>query len=117
MDPPLSLARPTVFDLQKTAELEKFLVETGLYEGEEQSAKREEVLREIDGIVKEWVKRLTRQKGFSEQIVEKANAVLFTFGSYRLGVTLFFPLFFYSIQLVPSGTIGYLFDYLIFLLM
>uniref|UniRef100_A0ACD5ZMM0 Uncharacterized protein n=3 Tax=Avena sativa TaxID=4498 RepID=A0ACD5ZMM0_AVESA len=86
MDPPLSLARPTVFDLQKTAELEKFLVEMGLYEGEEQSAKREEVLREIDGIVKDWVKRLTSQKGFSEQIVEKANAVLFTFGSYRLGV-------------------------------
>ncbi|KAM0896784.1 hypothetical protein ACQ4PT_022995 [Festuca glaucescens] len=85
MDPPLSLARPTVFDLQKTAELEKFLVDMGLYEGEEQSAKREEVLREIDGIVKEWVKRLTSQKGFSEQIVEKANAVLFTFGSYRLG--------------------------------
>ncbi|XP_051194574.1 nuclear poly(A) polymerase 4 isoform X1 [Lolium perenne] len=86
MDPPLSLARPTVFDLQKTAELEKFLVDMGLYEGEEQSAKREEVLREIDAIVKGWVKRLTSQKGFSQHIVEKANAVLFTFGSYRLGV-------------------------------
>ncbi|KAM0897677.1 hypothetical protein ACQ4PT_022401 [Festuca glaucescens] len=86
MDPPLSLARPTVFDLQKTAELEKFLVDMGLYEGEEQSAKREEVLREINRIVKGWVKRLTSQKGFSEHIVEKANAVLFTFGSYRLGV-------------------------------
>ncbi|CAM0946128.1 unnamed protein product [Alopecurus aequalis] len=86
MDPPLSLARPTMFDLQKTAELEKFLVEMGLYEGEEQSAKREEVLREIDVIVKEWVKRLTSQKGYSEQMIEKANAVLFTFGSYRLGV-------------------------------
>ena len=38
-------------------------------------------------IVKEWVKRLTSQKGCSEQMIEKANAVLFTFGSYRLGVT------------------------------
>lgn len=86
MDPPLSLTRPTMFDLQKTAELEKFLVEAGLYESEEQSAKREEVLREIDGIVKEWVKQLTSQKGYSEQMIEKANVVLFTFGSYRLGV-------------------------------
>jgi poly(A) polymerase Pap1 len=37
-------------------------------------------------IVKKWVKQLTSQKGYPEQIVEKANAVLFTFGSYRLGV-------------------------------
>ena len=28
----------------------QYLVEMGLYEGEEQSAKREEVLREIDGV-------------------------------------------------------------------
>ncbi|XP_044954707.1 nuclear poly(A) polymerase 4-like isoform X1 [Hordeum vulgare subsp. vulgare] len=86
MDPPLSLTRPTMFDLQKTAELEKFLVEAGLYESKEQSAKREEVLREIDVIVKGWVKQLTSQKGYSEQMIEKANVVLFTFGSYRLGV-------------------------------
>ncbi|EAY85083.1 hypothetical protein OsI_06439 [Oryza sativa Indica Group] len=85
-DPPLSLAMPTVADLHKTAELEKFLVEAGLYEGEEESAKREEVLREIDQIVKEWVKKVTIQKGYSEQMVKEANAVLFTFGSYRLGV-------------------------------
>ncbi|KAL5207320.1 hypothetical protein ABZP36_031755 [Zizania latifolia] len=85
-DPPLSLAMPTVADLQKTAELEKFLVEAGLYEGEEESAKREEVLREIDQIVKEWVKQLTSQKGYAEQMVEEANAAVFTFGSYRLGV-------------------------------
>ena len=30
--------------------LSQYLVEMGLYEGEEQSAKREEVLREIDGV-------------------------------------------------------------------
>jgi hypothetical protein len=38
-------------------------------------------------IVKEWVKQLTIQKGYAEQLVEQANAVLFTFGSYRLGVS------------------------------
>ncbi|CAL4889018.1 unnamed protein product [Urochloa decumbens] len=85
-DPPLSLAGPTVADLQRTAELEKFLVEAGLYEGKEESAKREEVLSEIGQIVKEWVKQLTSKKGYAEQLVERANAVLFTFGSYRLGV-------------------------------
>ncbi|KAK3156406.1 hypothetical protein QOZ80_2AG0106870 [Eleusine coracana subsp. coracana] len=85
-DPPLSLARPTVADLQRTVELEKFLVDAGLYEGKEESAKREDVLCEIDQIVKEWVKQLTIKKGYAEQLVEQANAVLFTFGSYRLGV-------------------------------
>jgi hypothetical protein len=38
-------------------------------------------------IVKEWVKQLTIQKGYAEQLVEQANAVLVTFGSYRLGVS------------------------------
>jgi len=91
-DPPLSLAGPTMADLQRTAELEKFLVEAGLYEGKE-SAKREEVLSEIGQIVKEWVKHLTRKKGYAEQLVERANAVLFTFGSYRLGVSASFSSF------------------------
>lgn len=37
-------------------------------------------------IVKDWVKVLTRLRGYSDQMVEDANAVIFTFGSYRLGV-------------------------------
>ncbi|KAF7830096.1 nuclear poly(A) polymerase 4-like isoform X1 [Senna tora] len=37
-------------------------------------------------IVKSWVKQLTRQRGYTDQMVEDANAVIFTFGSYRLGV-------------------------------
>ncbi|KAF2927193.1 nuclear poly(A) polymerase 4 isoform X3 [Oryza sativa Japonica Group] len=83
---PISLAEPAEVDLQKTAELEKFLVEAGLYESPEESARREEVLGELDKIVKDWVKQLTSQRGYTDQMVEEANAVLFTFGSYRLGV-------------------------------
>ncbi|CAN6194834.1 unnamed protein product [Urochloa humidicola] len=83
---PLSLLGPVEADLQRTAELEKFLVEAGLYESPEESAKREEVLGQLDQIVKDWVKQLTSQRGYTDQMVEEANAVLFTFGSYRLGV-------------------------------
>ncbi|XP_039845315.1 nuclear poly(A) polymerase 4-like isoform X2 [Panicum virgatum] len=83
---PLSLLGPVEADLQRTAELEKFLVEAGLYESVEESAKREEVLGKLDQIVKDWVKQLTSQRGYTDQMVEEANAVLFTFGSYRLGV-------------------------------
>ncbi|KAL3636738.1 Nuclear poly(A) polymerase 4 [Castilleja foliolosa] len=37
-------------------------------------------------VVKDWVKELTRLRGYTDQMVEDANAVIFTFGSYRLGV-------------------------------
>lgn len=83
---PISLLGPSGSDLQRSRELEKFLVSAGLYESEEESALREEVLAQIDQIVKKWVKQLTREKGYTEQMVEESNAKVFTFGSYRLGV-------------------------------
>ncbi|XP_078177094.1 nuclear poly(A) polymerase 4-like isoform X2 [Carex rostrata] len=83
---PLSFAGPTNADRQRTSELEKFLVEAGLYESVEEDTKRNDVLLEIERICKEWVKQLTRQRGYTDQMVDEANAVIFTFGSYRLGV-------------------------------
>ncbi|KAH0646652.1 hypothetical protein KY284_034536 [Solanum tuberosum] len=83
---PLSLAGPTEADLQRNEALENFLKESELYESEEETARREEVLHQIDQIVKSWVKQLTRQRGYTDQMVEDANAMIFTFGSYRLGV-------------------------------
>ncbi|XP_024634299.1 nuclear poly(A) polymerase 4 isoform X2 [Medicago truncatula] len=83
---PISIAGPTEADLNRNTELEKFLVDSGLYECNEEAASREEVLRRLDQIVKSWVKQLTRQRGYTDQMVEDANAVIFTFGSYRLGV-------------------------------
>uniref|UniRef100_A0A5B7BRQ4 polynucleotide adenylyltransferase n=1 Tax=Davidia involucrata TaxID=16924 RepID=A0A5B7BRQ4_DAVIN len=83
---PISFAGPTETDIQRSLELEKFLVNAGLYESKEEAAKREEVLVRIKQIVKDWVKQLTRLRGYTDQMVEDANAVLFTFGSYRLGV-------------------------------
>ncbi|TXG68812.1 hypothetical protein EZV62_003747 [Acer yangbiense] len=83
---PISVAGPTEVDWQRTRELEKFLVEAALYESEEEAAKREEVLGRLRLIVKDWVKDLTRLRGYSDQMVEDANASIFTFGSYRLGV-------------------------------
>ncbi|XP_065849728.1 nuclear poly(A) polymerase 4 isoform X2 [Euphorbia lathyris] len=83
---PISLSGPAELDLLRNAELEKFLVDSGLYESKEETMKREEVLGCIDQIVKGWVKQLTRQRGYTDQMAEEANAVIFTFGSYRLGV-------------------------------
>uniref|UniRef100_A0A2P2MJE4 Nuclear polyA polymerase 4 isoform X2 n=1 Tax=Rhizophora mucronata TaxID=61149 RepID=A0A2P2MJE4_RHIMU len=44
---PISVAEPTEADKQRNRQLEKFLVESGLYESEEEAAKRERVLDRI----------------------------------------------------------------------
>ncbi|KAA8542751.1 hypothetical protein F0562_023903 [Nyssa sinensis] len=83
---PISLGGPTDYDVIKTRELEKFLADVGLYERQEEAVSREEVLGRLDQIVKIWVKTISRAKGLNEQLVQEANAKIFTFGSYRLGV-------------------------------
>ncbi|XP_062092160.1 nuclear poly(A) polymerase 1-like [Humulus lupulus] len=83
---PISLGGPTDYDVMKTKELEKYLQDAGLYESQEEAVGREEVLGRLDQIVKVWVKTISRAKGLNEQLVQEANAKIFTFGSYRLGV-------------------------------
>lgn len=83
---PISLGGPTEYDVNKTRELEKFLQDVGLYESQEEAVSREEVLGRLDQIVKIWVKSISRAKGLNDQLVLEANAKIFTFGSYRLGV-------------------------------
>lgn len=39
-------------------------------------------------IVKKWIKTISRAKGLNDQLLHEANAKIFTFGSYRLGVTI-----------------------------
>ncbi|MED6222445.1 Nuclear poly(A) polymerase 1 [Stylosanthes scabra] len=83
---PISLAGPTEYDVIKTRELEKYLQDAGLYESQEEAVAREEVLGRLDQIVKSWVKTISHAKGLNDQLVHEANAKIFTFGSYRLGV-------------------------------
>ncbi|XP_021745850.1 nuclear poly(A) polymerase 1-like [Chenopodium quinoa] len=83
---PISFGGPTEYDVKKTHELEKYLENVGLYEKQEEAVRREEVLGRLDQIVKHWVKTISRAKGLNEQLVQEANAKIFTFGSYRLGV-------------------------------
>eukprot|EP00270_Netrium_digitus_P006683 TRINITY_DN1930_c0_g1_i1.p1 TRINITY_DN1930_c0_g1~~TRINITY_DN1930_c0_g1_i1.p1 ORF type:complete len:708 (+),score=105.13 TRINITY_DN1930_c0_g1_i1:46-2169(+) len=83
---PISTAGPAENDLLRTKSLEKYLKDVGLYETQEEAIAREEVLSRLDQIVKGWVKLIARKRGYNEQIVAEANAKIFTFGSYRLGV-------------------------------
>ncbi|KAK1375980.1 Polynucleotide adenylyltransferase [Heracleum sosnowskyi] len=83
---PLSLTGPTQSDFTRNNNLQKLLEDAGLYETPEEASKRQHVLTRIREIVIDWVKQLTRLRGYTDQMVEDANAVIFTFGSYRLGV-------------------------------
>ncbi|XP_004299564.1 PREDICTED: poly(A) polymerase-like [Fragaria vesca subsp. vesca] len=83
---PISLAGPSEEDVIKTRELEQYLHDAGLYESQEEAVSREEVLGRLDQIVKIWVKTISRAKGLHDELVHQANAKIFTFGSYRLGV-------------------------------
>ena len=93
----------------------QYLQDVGLYEGKEEAVRREEVLGRLDQvrrncaygffivvcnksmvrssllcvqIVKTWIKTISRAKGLNDQLLHEANAEIFTFGSYRLGVTI-----------------------------
>ncbi|KAI4348140.1 hypothetical protein L6164_008899 [Bauhinia variegata] len=83
---PISTAGPSEVDLARNNELEKILETEGLYESGDEAAKRQEVLGRLDQIVKSWVKKVAKAKEFNEQLIEEANAKIFTFGSYRIGV-------------------------------
>ncbi|KAF7843926.1 nuclear poly(A) polymerase 1 [Senna tora] len=83
---PISTTEPHQYDLIMNKHLEKILEDVGVYESREEAIRREEVLGRLDQIVKSWVKNVTQKKGFIKHMVEEANAKIFSFGSYRLGV-------------------------------
>ncbi|KAH7437435.1 hypothetical protein KP509_05G071900 [Ceratopteris richardii] len=83
---PLSTSAPTDAELASNRELEECMRQSGLFESQEESILREEVLGHLDRIVKLWVTRISIARGYSAQVVKEANAMIFTFGSYRLGV-------------------------------
>jgi len=84
--PPISVAMPTASDRLLSESLVKVLRSLNLYETNDESAKREEVLGKLNQIIREWVQEVCMKKGLSEQLAKDAGAKLFTFGSYRLGV-------------------------------
>lgn len=64
----------------------QFLQGEGLYESAQESLQREEVLGQLNDLVREWVKQVARVLAYDEDAIEAANGRIFTFGSYRLGV-------------------------------
>ncbi len=84
--PPISEAGPTEREKEVTKALQTYLEKEGVFESADESRKREEVLGKLDSLVKEFVVRVSIQKGMSESLARSAGGKIFTFGSYRLGV-------------------------------
>ncbi|KAL4432581.1 hypothetical protein ABPG77_000518 [Micractinium sp. CCAP 211/92] len=80
---PISLAEPSPLDLKQSRDLEQHLRDQGLYESQEEAELREVVLGRLDALVKDWIRGVAELRGHP---AEDANAKIFTFGSYRLGV-------------------------------
>lgn len=60
-----------------------------LYEDDKTTKKREDVLRELEKIVNDWVKVASKEAKNNSHLdidIDNCQAKIFTFGSYKLGV-------------------------------
>ncbi|RKO87181.1 Poly(A) polymerase central domain-containing protein, partial [Blyttiomyces helicus] len=84
--PPIATTPPTEREIQVTTDLVESLKRFGQYESEEEAQKREEVLGKLNDIFKEFVKKVSLKNNLPESMAAEAGGMIFTFGSYRLGV-------------------------------
>ncbi|OHS99156.1 Poly(A) polymerase beta [Tritrichomonas foetus] len=84
---PVNEDLPTELELEATERLVAFLKKHDCYESDERSAKRQEVLDELQGIGNEFVRRAAVQNNIPVEIDGKPIQCLIShFGSFRLGV-------------------------------
>jgi len=77
----------TDFDEIESKEIEEILrKDFNLFESNEESRKREEVLVKLNELIKNFIYKCAIKCGMSEDIAKNTGGKIFTFGSYRLGV-------------------------------
>ena len=80
----ISDAGPDPFDVELNAQLNALMHSYNLFESEEESEKRRDVLSKLNVIVKEWIRQVCSKTG--EDSGFDAGGKICAFGSYRLGV-------------------------------
>ena len=83
---PISQTLPKPEDYELTRKLEECLRSFDLFETEEEMTKRINILSQINGLVKEFVQKVSEQKKMPPESISQLNGKVFTFGSFRLGV-------------------------------
>ncbi|ORX53655.1 Poly(A) polymerase [Hesseltinella vesiculosa] len=83
---PISLASSSEEEIQSSEQLLQTLHDFGLFESEEEAQKRVVVLSKLDKLVKDFVYKVSKMKGFPDSLAKEAGGKIYTYGSYRLGV-------------------------------
>lgn len=86
----ISSAHPKPADLIKTKELEEALKPFDVFECEQELNHRILILGKLYNLVKQWIKNVSLQHNMPESVAEKVGGKVYTFGSYRLGVSSIF---------------------------
>eukprot|EP00959_Pyramimonas_sp_CCMP1952_P462361 9483111-Pyramimonas_sp.AAC.1 len=68
---PLSLAEPQEVDIKQSESIKKYLEERGLYESQDESSLREEVLGRLDKVIKDWVREASALQGIAEPLLSE----------------------------------------------
>ncbi|CAN6674670.1 poly(A) polymerase [Trichomonascus vanleenenianus] len=83
--PPISKAGPTAVEVELNNQLIEELKAQGSFESEAETTKRVEVLKVMQQLTEELVRKVSLRKNMSEGMARDAGGKVFTFGSYRLG--------------------------------
>lgn len=86
----ISAAGPKPTDLIKTKELIETLKPFDVFESEQELNKRMHILGKLYNLVKQWIKEVSLTHNMPESVAESVGGKVYTFGSYRLGVSNFF---------------------------
>lgn len=85
----ISTAYPKPSDVVKTKELIDALKPFDLFESEQELNHRLVILGKLNMLVKQWIKDTSIAKHIPESVADNVGGKIYTFGSYRLGVSIF----------------------------
>jgi len=83
----ISAAPPKPIDLVRTMELEGILSAFDIFESDQELNHRMLILGKLYCLVKKWIKELSVKCNMPESVAESVGGKVYTFGSYRLGVS------------------------------
>lgn len=83
----ISTASPKEVDIKRTEELEMALKPFNVFETEAELNHRMVILGKLYSLVKEWIKDVSIARNMPENVAEHVGGKIYTFGSYRLGVS------------------------------
>ncbi|KAF1968224.1 Poly(A) polymerase [Bimuria novae-zelandiae CBS 107.79] len=83
---PISEAQPTKQELQLNEQLIEYLKRINNFETPEGNERREKVLKHLQMVTEEFVRRVGKSKGLPQSTIDNLGGMIYTYGSYAIGV-------------------------------